>query len=201
MVDAKLEAVISDKFAKNGGRRLMGLVNIDYSILVALPMLNITLLKFRRANYQYVSNLLATAVHRKGRPDLTGSIFVQSVTAVWDRGSTTTTIQKIDCPKGALCISASCGSCWKMGETDGLECQELATHVFGECICACFQLSGINTTTSSPDVGLTSGVSPSRLHVGAFTVALVALYLPVFRESLLSLSDSLIQTCPHSAEP
>lgn len=168
---------------EGGGRRLLGLVTIDFSIMVPADILKATLTNFATSDRSHASSFLASRISVRGRPDLTSNIYVQEISAM-ERPSTTATMTPaiVACPPTQLCFSDSCGSCSNWRSND-LECQETKVEgMVNECICSCFRFTGNMTTP--PPFGLTSSARSSILHVSSLSVALVMAWVPLVRSCL-----------------
>lgn len=171
-VALELVPVSSEKFATGGlgpARRLLGLVDVFFEILVSLDAVDIVVDRLLDAPTKQVSNYLSALVVRKGRPDLTGSIFVQQISASERQSTTTTTKASVTiCPPSQLCYSASCESCHLLTAT-GLECQKMK-NPHGDCVCSCFETNVNHTLPGPPKVAVTGAATRS----GLFTLNLVA---------------------------
>merc|ERR1711924_487994 len=79
-------------------------------------------------------------MNAKGRPDLTGYVFVQEVSASHST-TTSTTTSFIDCEEGSQCISQSCITCdhWR---SLGYECQG-SKNLKGDCMCSCINVGSV----------------------------------------------------------
>jgi len=172
MVTVELTARTSKLFAE-GGRRLLGIIEIAYEIRLAKRVLQQTLEHLHTVTVIEASGKLISYVNLRDRNDLTGSVYVQVITASeMDPETTTTTATYTGCPPERLCFSQSCGSCMWWKEERGLECQKM-TALDGECICSCFIFEGNMSTP--PPMGVTNTAAWSSPYVMGVVIAFVAL--------------------------
>merc|ERR1712070_694984 len=170
MVTIDMEAVVNDYFARiaeansDGGRRLIGVVNIHFQMTVPYSLrtdaLNNLEMTSSREGMAHASEWLKAELRARGRLDLTSVLFVQKLSASEPASTTTTTFSSVQgCPQNRLCFSHSCDSCsyWRL---QGQECQEI-TDFTGECICSCYVLLS-NWTHSRPGPPTRASTDASR---------------------------------------
>merc|ERR1711977_13216 len=167
MGEIEMGAVTSLKFS--GGRRLLGLVDVAFAIMLLWEDLDEVINNINSASLPTASSFLSASVSAKGRSDLTGSIFVQRLSASERQTTTVTTIASVTvCPPGSLCFSASCEGC-HLWTGDGLECQK-QRNTHGDCICSCFEGSNMDKVTPGPSKAMTNEAT----HSAACTPILIA---------------------------